>query len=65
MYVVGIYLRTNSYLCHLHHKLIGLYKQDEKRLQLGTDWVFKYSSMRFVYKGLKETVRLLVVRKTG
>ena len=33
--------RTNSDLCHLQHKLIGFYNLDEKRLQRGTDWVFK------------------------
>ena len=36
-----IYLRTNSNLCHLQHKLIGFYNRDEKCLQCGTDWVFK------------------------
>jgi len=36
-----IYLRTNSDLCHLQHKLIGFYNRDEKVLQRGTDWVFK------------------------
>ena len=36
-----IYLRTNSDMCHLQHKLIGFYNRDEKRLQRGTDWVFK------------------------
>jgi len=35
-----IYLRTNSDLCHLQHKLIGFYNRDEK-LQLGTEWIFK------------------------
>jgi len=35
------YLRTNSDLCHLQHKLIGFYNRDEKYLQRGTDWVFK------------------------
>jgi len=38
---VYIYLRTNSDLCHLQHKLIGFYNGDEKCLQRGTDWVFK------------------------
>ena len=47
-----IYLRTNSDLCHLQHKLIGFYNRDEKCLQRGTDWVFKCSSLRFVCKGL-------------
>jgi len=57
IYVFCIYLRTNSDLCHLQHKLIGFYNRDEKCLQRGTDWVFKYSSLRFVCKGL--IVRLL------
>ena len=38
--VFCIYLRTNSGLCHLQHKLIGFYNRDEKCLQRGTDWVF-------------------------
>jgi hypothetical protein len=41
-------------LCHLQHKLIGFYNRDEKCLQRGTDWVFKYSSLRFVFKGLMQ-----------
>jgi len=48
-----IYLRTKSDLCHLQHKQIGFYNRDEKFLQRGTDWVFKYSGLRFVFKGLK------------
>jgi hypothetical protein len=39
--VFCIYVRTNSDLCHLQHKLIGFYNRDEKCLQRGTDWVFK------------------------
>jgi len=39
-------------LCHLQHKLIGFYNRDEKCLQRGTDWVFKYNSLRFVCKRL-------------
>jgi len=39
-YVFCIYLRTNSDLCHLQHKLIGFYNRDETCLQRGTDWVF-------------------------
>jgi hypothetical protein len=35
-----IYLRTNSDLCHLQHKLIGFYNRDEKCLLRGTNWVF-------------------------
>jgi len=48
-----IYLRTNSDLCHLQHKLFGFYKRDEKCLQRGMDWVFIKSGLRFVFKGLK------------
>ena len=36
-----IYLRTNSDLCHLQHKLIGFYNRDEKCSLRGMDWVFK------------------------
>ena len=39
--VFCIYLRTNSDLCHLHHKLVGFYNRDEKCLLRGTNWVFK------------------------
>ena len=40
IYVFCIYLRTNSNLCHLQHKLIGFYNRDEKCLLRGTNWVF-------------------------
>ena len=36
-----VYLRTNSDLCHLQHKLIGFYNRDEKCLLRSTNWVFK------------------------
>jgi len=55
--VFCIYLRTNSDLCHLQHKLIGFYNRDEKCLQRGTDWGFKSDS--FVRNGLS----LFVERK--
>jgi hypothetical protein len=41
IYVFCIYLRTNSDLCHLQHKLIGFYNRDEKCLLSGMNWVFK------------------------
>ena len=42
LYLCVLYLsETNSDLCHLQHKLVGFYNQDEKCLQRGTDWVFK------------------------
>jgi hypothetical protein len=43
---------VNSDLCHLQHKLIGFYNRDEKCLQRGTDWAFKQSGLRSVYKRL-------------
>jgi len=52
LYLCVLYLSENSDLCHLHHKLIGFYNRDEKDLQRGTEWVFKYSGLRFVFKGL-------------
>jgi len=36
--------------------MIGFYNWDEKCLLRGTDWVFKYSRLRFVFKGLKYIV---------
>jgi hypothetical protein len=30
----------------------AFYSRDEKCLQRGTDWVFKYSGLRLVFKGL-------------
>jgi hypothetical protein len=40
-YVFCIYLRTNSELCDLLHKLIGFYNRYEKCFPRGTNWVFK------------------------
>ena len=48
-----IYLRTNSDLCHLQHKLIGFYNRDENCLQRSTSWVIKQSSPPFFFKVLK------------
>ena len=47
-------------MCHLQHKLIGFCNRDEKCLMRGTDWVFKYSGVRFVFKGLMINVPHLV-----
>ena len=54
IYVFCIYLRRNIDLCHLQHKLIGFYNRDEKCLQRGTDWVFKESCLRFIFKWLRK-----------
>ena len=53
IYVFCIYLRKNSDLCHIQPKLISFHNPDEKCLQLGTDWVFKYSGLRFGFKWLR------------
>ena len=47
-----IYLRTNSDLCHLHHKLTSFYNRVWKCLQRCTNWALKWSSLRFVFQGL-------------
>jgi len=52
--VFCIYLRTNSDLCHLQHKLIGFYNPDEKCLQRGMLSGFKYSSLRFIFNGTQQ-----------
>jgi len=54
LYLCVLYLSEgkNSDLCHLYHTLIGFYNRDEKCLLRGTDWAFKQSSLRFVFKGL-------------
>jgi len=51
--VFYVYLRTDSDVCFIQHKLVGFYNRDEKCLQRGTHWGFKYSGLRFVCKGLK------------
>ena len=60
-----IYLRTNSDLCHLQHKLIGFYNRDEKCLQRGTDWVFKYNGLDFVLNWLIVTSTFQAENKTA
>jgi len=63
--VFCIYLRTNSDLCHLQHKLIGFYNRDEKCLQRGTDWGFKYSGLWLVFKGLNKQSKLLSISSSN
>ena len=62
IYVFCIYVRANSDLCHLQHKLIGFYNRDEKCLLRGTNWVFKESSLRVVFEGLINT-RYVISRR--
>jgi hypothetical protein len=54
IYLFCIYLRTNSYLCYLQHKLIGFYNRHGKFLMRGTDWVFTWSSLRVFFKWLMQ-----------
>jgi len=56
LYLCVLYLSENKQrLVSLHHKLIGFNNRDEKCFLRGTDWGFKYSSLRFVFKCLKLT----------
>jgi len=55
LYLCVLYLSQNKQRLvplNVQHKLIGFYNRDEKCLKRGTDWTFKYSSLRFVFKGL-------------
>ena len=63
IYVFCIYLRTNSDLCHLHPKLIGFYNRDERCLLRGTNWVFKLSNLRFVFKDLIPSPTILLTAR--
>jgi hypothetical protein len=56
-----LYALPTLYLCVLYlsenkQRLVPLtacfYNRDEKFLQHGTDWAFKYGSLRFVFKWL-------------
>ena len=51
-YVFCVYLRTISDLCHLLRKVVGFCNRDEKFLQRGTDWGFKWSGLGRVFKGI-------------
>ena len=43
----------SSYFCLIQHKMFGFYDRDEKCLLRGTNWVFIYNSLCFVFKDLK------------
>ena len=49
------YLRTNSDLCHLQHKLIGFYNLDEKCLLRGTYWSLNKAVCASYLKGYLRT----------
>jgi len=48
LYLCVLYLSENKQRLVSQHKLIGFYNLDDKCLQRGTGWVFKYSGLRFV-----------------
>ena len=52
IYVFCIYLRTNSDLCHLQHKLIGFYNRSGEFLQRGTHWGPCITEVRLVLHGI-------------
>jgi len=51
IYVFCVYLRRNSDLSHLQHKLIGFYNRDEKCLQRGTDGGLNKAVCAWTLKG--------------
>ena len=53
MYFVFIWEQTATCATYSINWLV--YNRDEKCLQRGTNWVFKYSGLRFVCKGLMRT----------
>jgi hypothetical protein len=53
VFVFFIHLRTNSDFCPIKRQMIGFYNRNEKCLQRGTDWEYKYGGLYFVFKGLK------------
>jgi len=55
-YVFYIYLRTNIEFCPIKHKPIGFCNRDKKGFLHGTNWVFKWSGLRFVFKGFKDEI---------
>ena len=50
LYVVPTLFLFVLYLSEINW--LDFYNRDEKYLQRGTKWVFKYSSLSFVFKGL-------------
>ena len=64
LYLCVLYLSENKQRLVPLHKLIGFYNCDEKCLLRGTNWVFKYSCLRFVFKGLNTKRRLLYLNTT-
>ena len=54
LYLCVLYLYEKKLrLVPLKDKLIGFYNWYNKCLQRVMDWVFKYSGLRLVFKGLK------------
>ena len=57
LYLFVLYLSGKKQrLYHLQHKLMGFYNRVEKCFLRGTNWVFKSSSLRIVFKGLITSV---------
>jgi hypothetical protein len=45
-----VFVWEQTAICTIYiKKLVGFYNRDEKCLQRGTDWVFKWSSPRSVF----------------
>ena len=65
IYVFCIYLRTNSDLCHLHHKLIDFYNRDEKCLLRGKNWAFMKWWRAYVNEFCFEIKKVLFLKKNS
>jgi hypothetical protein len=59
LHLCVVYLRTNSVLCHIINWWVFI-TEKEKCLQRGTNWVFKKSSLRFVFKGSRQNFILSI-----
>ena len=51
---------TNGHNSITAGKIIGFYNRDEKCLQRGTDWGFKYSGLRLVFTGLSQNKIIMI-----
>ena len=59
-YIVSYGFHRTLYPKYSLYIMSGFYNRDGECLQSGTDWVFKYSGLRFVCKGLSENKQRLV-----
>ena len=62
VFVCFLFISEQKATCATYSiKLTGFYNRDEKCLQRGTDWVFKYSGLHLGFKGLTRNRLLLTI----